>query len=37
MNEQIKTCYDLLNNVYSNCEKLYNKIKQQYKNVKMDS
>ena len=37
MNEQIKTCHDLLNNVYSNCEKLYNKIKQQYKNVKMDS
>lgn len=37
MGEQIKNCHNLLNNVYGDCENLYNRIKQQYENVKMNS
>lgn len=37
MNEQIKICHNLLNDVYENCEKFYSKINKLYKNVKMDS
>lgn len=36
MNEQIKCCHSLLNNVYDDCENFYNRMKQQYKNVKMN-
>lgn len=37
MDEQIKNCHNLLNDVYGNCEKLYNKIENQYEKVKMHS
>ncbi len=37
MNEEIRKCHNLLNNIYSNCEKLYNKVRMQYKNVQVKS
>ena len=37
MNEQIKICHNLLNDIYSDCEKLYNKVRIQYENVRMNS
>lgn len=37
MNEEIKNCHNLLNDVYSNCEEMYNKIRKKYKNTKMES
>ncbi len=37
MNEKIKNCHKLLNDVYSNCEEMYNKIRKKYKNAKMES
>lgn len=37
MNKKIESCHNLLNEIYANCENLYSKIKNKYKNAKIES
>jgi len=37
VNKETINCHNLLNDIYSNCEDMFNRVKKQYKNVKMES